>query len=401
MTSQPEVEANPCHVERKTCRSCDAKTLVPVLDLGNQFLSDFVDSPDPNLPKAPLELARCEDCGLLQLLHTAERDTLYRRYWYRSSINGTMRAALKDLVNSALPYHKGGVWLDIGANDGYTISQIPNEFHKIACEPARVFTAELEEHADVVLADYFTARKVGGHCEVITSAAMFYDLDDPNEFVSDIRTCLSKNGVWINQLNDSPTMLKQNAFDAICHEHLCYYSLQDLEGLYERNGLKIVDVTYNDVNGGSVRVFAMHREAAPAKWHTSFVTPVTQKDVELFAGRVVQWKRLMEWVLCAGGIASRSIWCYGASTKGNCLLQYLKSEELMVGCADRNPDKHGKLMVGSWLPITSEEEMRKAKPNFLIVLPWAFKTEFLEREKDLRKSGTTMIFPLPNLEFVQ
>lgn len=400
MTTTPEAAPKPCHVERKTCRSCDAKTLVPVLDLGNQYLSDFVDEPDTTLPKAPLELVRCADCGLLQLFHTAERDTLYRKYWYRSSINATMKAALSDLVKSAAPYHGGGVWLDIGANDGFTLSRVPNKFHKIACEPARVFSHELEEHADVVISDYFTAAGIGGHCDVITSAAMFYDLDDPNRFVEDIRTSLSKTGVWINQLNDSPTMLKQNAFDAICHEHLCYYSLQDLECLYERNGLKIVDVTYNDVNGGSVRVFAMHRNYPPAKYNLSMTEAVKKKDVDQFSNRVVRWRSLMNDILYAGRISSKSIWCYGASTKGNCLLQYLGAEELMIACADRNPDKNGKRMVGSWLPITSEEEMRKAKPDILIVLPWAFRKEFVERESDLRGVGTAMFFPLPNPEFV-
>ena len=200
----------PVFVERKTCRSCDSKTLVAVLDLGDQYLSNFVDRADSSLPRAPLELVRCADCGLLQLLHTADRDLMYRDYWYRSSVNQTMKDALADVVLAGMQFRREGYWLDIGANDGYLLSQVPSSFYRIACEPADNFHEELGHKFESVIPTYFSNAELDGRkCDVVTSAAMFYDLDDPNRFVDDIRKSLAPDGVWINQLSDSPTIWRR------------------------------------------------------------------------------------------------------------------------------------------------------------------------------------------------
>ena len=367
---------------RTTCRACHSGNLTEVLSLGDQYLVNFVPTIDHSLPRAPLELMHCSDCGLLQLRHTVNPDLLYREFWYRSSVNQTMRDALTDLVNDGLKWHKEGRWLDIGANDGYLLSVLPPTFTRIACEPALNLTTELHQVSDHVIADYFTAdhdflRGIGrrGGCDVITSAAMFYDLDDPDTFVEDIVKCLSPDGVWINQLNDAPTMLKQNAFDAICHEHLCYYDVKSLAALYNRHGLSIVDISYNEVNGSSVRITAKQTGLGgiPLLAHKS----VTKEDAT------------------PGGM-----WLYGASTKGCCLLQYLDAPGAFKAIADRNPAKHGTLMAGTWLPVLPEQEMRDDRPKHVMVLPWGFKKEFVERERELLADGTTMVFPLPTIEEV-
>ena len=389
---------------RKTCRACHSEAFEPVLSLGSQYLVRFVPAIDLSLPKSPLDLVRCTQCGLLQLQHTVDPDLLFREFWYRSGINESMRMALKDIVDAVALYKLEGTWLDIGANDGYLLSQLPDTFTRIACEPARNFHDELHKIADHVIADYFTAdndclwrsNRTGG-CDVITTAAMFYDLDNPDRFVTDIANVLAPGGVWVNQLNDSPTMVQANAFDSICHEHLCYYDIWSLRDLYARHGLAIVDVTYNDVNGGSMRVFAQKAGPGVHPMSMSGFKRVSSEDARGFAARVRKWKQVMTETLEGPG---KPWWLYGASTKGCVLLQYLDYEGGFVGIADRNPTKLGLIMSGSWLPIASEEEMRADKPSRLMVLPWAFKNEFIKRERTLLDQGTVMVFPLPNLEFV-
>ena len=392
------------YTERTTCRSCHEAHLVPVLSLGDQYLVNFVRERNDDLPHAPLNLMRCFHCGLLQLGHTVKPDLLYREFWYLSSVNQTMRDALSDVVRTGLKYHKKGRWLDIGANDGYLLSVLPEGFTRIACEPALNLTAQLRAVADVVIDDYFTAAhdilhgpgKVGG-CQVITSAAMFYDLDEPDEFVRDIVKCLAHDGVWINQLNDSPTMLGKNAFDAICHEHLCYYDVQSIKALYERNGLGIVGISYNDVNGGSVRIVAKKGvPSIPLHGHRT----LSPADVFSFATRVEKWKNRMLDLLHGTLANDGPLWCYGASTKGCCLLQYLDAPGSFKAIADRNPTKFGTLMAGTWLPVLPEKEMREERPKHVLVLPWAFRDEFVKREREMMDGGTSLLFPLPNIEQV-
>jgi len=388
----------PVAVPRTTCRACGRLGMKPVLDLGNQFLPRFVPEPDESLPRAPLVLMQCSSCDLLQLSHTVQPDLLYRQFWYRSSINQTMRDALDDLVQDGLRHHKGGVWLDIGANDGFLLSRVPNEFQRVAVEPAENFKPYLEEHADLVISDYFKATgKIKGSCDIITSAAMFYDLDDPGKFLNDIHASLHQRGVWINQLNDAPTMLRQNAFDSICHEHLCYYDLPVLENLYRKHGLTIIGVSHNNVNGGSVRVTAARSARRDPKFDLAGIRHSTSVRAREFAARIERWKtRMLDFLGHQG-----PMWCYGASTKGTVLLQYLGATEAnFVAVADRNPMKHGLRMAGSWLPIKDELELRAARPSLAVVLPWSFREEFNQRESGLRENGTALLYPLPNLELV-
>jgi NDP-4-keto-2,6-dideoxyhexose 3-C-methyltransferase len=401
-----EAAPNTVSKKRTTCRSCGG-ALEPVISIGDQYLVRFVKDVDMTLPRSPINLVRCPDCGLLQLEHTVEPDLLYKEFWYRSGMNQTMRDALEDVVKTGLRYHHVGRWLDIGANDGYLLSQVPPGFVKIACEPALNFVPELDEIADHVIPTYFTAdhdclrNGTGkGTCDVITSAAMFYDLDDPNRFVQDIAKALSPDGVWINQLNDSPTMLDKTAFDALCHEHLCYYDVHSLNALYERNGLVILGITYNDVNGGSIRVVA---EKAVARTRAMILHDhrrVSARDAEMFAGRVSKWKNNMTNLVTGSLAYSSRLWLYGASTKGCVLLQYLDLNEAFCGIADRNPLKLGLRMGGTWIPVRHEDEMRAERPKHVMALPWAFRNEFVVREKAMLEDGTTMIFPLPTIEFV-
>ena len=389
-------------IERKTCRSCGSGTMLQVLNLGDQVLPRFTDSPNDVVPRAPLVLVQCGQCHLLQLAHTVNPDLLFRDYWYRSSMNQSMKDALKDVVRGAMEFTEGGAWLDIGANDGYLLSQVPhNQFAKIACEPANTFHMDLLKAFDDLIPDYFTAEsaKHSAPYSVITSCAMFYDLENPETFVRDIATVLHREGVWVNQLNDAPTMLKQNAFDAICHEHLTYWSLGQIAELYQRCGLKIVKVTTNDVNGGSVRIFAVHSKRNIPEVRPELLPNATRGEAIQFSDRIARWKEIMGSFLRDEANRHGPVWGYGASTKAGTLLQYLDEPYVFHAVADRNPLKHGKYMA-TRLKVVSEDDMRARGPRMVVPFIWAFRTEILERERDIRGLGATFLFPLPNPELV-
>lgn len=404
MEAPSAVPETATYTTRTDCRACGAGTLVSVLNLGEQELPRFPESNEEVIPTAPLDLVRCAGCGLLQLRHTIDPDLVFRTYYYRSSVNQSMVNALSDLVHGGLEYARKGVWLDIGANDGCLLSQVPESFVKVACEPASDFTDQLQEHAEIVVPDYFTRDRMVangvGQCDIITSAAMFYDLDDPGRFVADIAKTLTPGGVWINQLNDAPTMMKRNAFDAIVHEHLCYYDVPTLARMYAKHGLVIERVTTNEVNGGSVRVFARKRSFSAARDASLEYPEVSALATQTFARRVQRWRTQMREILDSDLMRYRPLWGYGASTKLGVLLGYLGRNESFIGIADRNAAKWGKKMGGTGIPIVNEVEFRAAKPGYIVVGPWAFRDEFIVRERPLLDEGATFIFPLPTIEFV-
>lgn len=392
----------PVYTEKSACRVC-AGDLEIVLDLGEHYLPRWipleqVDGLRDKLPKAPLRLARCVVCGLLQLADSIEPDLVYRKYWYRSGINSSMQTALLNLVRDAQAWNTSGKWLDIGANDGTLLRFVPRSFERIACEPALDFTEDLKGIAEQVIPDYFGMKYRIANCKVITSAAMFYDVDEPDDFVEAIALSLAPDGVWLNQLNDAPSMIAENAWDGICHEHNLYYDLPNLEALYRRHGLKILRVTHNDVNGGSMRITAARTEHPCTEQYQADprLTP-TPQQVLRFSLRAVRWKQRMRELVKS---LPKPIYGYGASTKGGTLLQYLGVPGLQEAVAERNPLKYGTAQSGVWSPIIPESEMREAAPGTLFVLPWAFRDEFIEREDALRAAGTFLLFPLPHIEMV-
>lgn len=398
-----KAQAEACYTKIAGCRMCGDKNLELVLSLGEQYVIGFVKERDDGLPKAPLELVRCHGCGLLQLLHSTQPSLMWGdTYGYKSSVNETMREALSDLVADA--HHQAdtccdtkATWLDIGANDGFLISQVPSTYRKIACEPVTQFHALLEEHADQVVPGFFSADAVNEPCDVITSAAMFYDLDDPNSFVEGIAQVLNKGGVWVNQLTSTRAMMQKTDLANIVHEHRFFPDESNLRRLYDRHGLAITSISYNDVNGGSMRITAQNK--ADAKRTAPEVPALTNVEVADFVERTRRWKELMGWIVDAMAMAGRSIWGYAASTKGATLLQFLDKSEFIVGIADRNHQKEGLMMPGVWVPITSEATMRQARPDVLFGLAWGFKTGMLEREAELRRSGTAFLWPMPEISF--
>ena len=414
-------------IRRQTCRVCGSSALKKVIDLGDQHLQGSFVKADKELPplrKLPTAVVRCDPmqdekaCGLLQMQHTVPPEVLYSAYWYRSGTNNTMRNHLKGIADraSSMVQSKKPLVLDIGCNDGTLLKCYPSNYEKFGVDPSDV----AKEVADgiTVVQDLFPSHELtsilnGRKFDVITSIAMFYDLEDPTNFVREIKKSLSPDGVWIFEMSYMPTMLQMNAYDTICHEHLEYYSLAAIEFILRATDMKLIDVELNTINGGSVRCFVTHssnfkfknpefQERIRALRQQEFDLELdTDKPYQNFQDRINIHKDELIALLRKIKREGKKIHLYGASTKGNTILQWCGIDSRMIDfAAERNPDKYGASTLGTDIPIISEEESRKLKPDYYLVLPWHFKEEFLQREAETIKAGTKMIFPLPTVEVI-
>ena len=396
---------------RTTCRLCGAGHLHEVFSLGDQYINDFV--PPERIGKglrAPLEMVMCGKCSLLQLRHTAPQELLYaRHYWYRSGVTDTMRRALRDItqeIEGMMSFRPGDVVLDIGANDGTLLASYTVEgIRRVGCEPANNLVEMLKQNADFVMHDFWDYERYQelagqwglGKAKVITAIGMFYDLEDPNRFIRDAERALAEDGIFVAQLMCLKPMLEQNDVGNICHEHLEYYSLDSLKYLLETNGLEMFKITENDVNGGSYRIFCRKLKGAGV----SYQEKISLDDILAFAKRVEDNRDRCVRFIKEQVAAGKRVYVYGASTKGNVILQYYGLDRaLITAAAERSPEKWGKHTVGSWIPIVSETEARDAQPDFFLVLPYAFFKEFYEREKEWRARGGRFIVPLPEFRVV-
>ena len=406
----------------KKCRVCSSARLQSVITLGNQYISNFVWQDREGI-KAPLELAMCENCKLVQLKHTAiDPNILYRNYWYKSGINLTMQQALADItkkVEKLSKLQKGDIVLDIGANDGTLLrSYKTKDIKLIGFEPAKNLMEDAQKNTDLIINDFFNIRSyfrfLDKKAKVITAIAMFYDLEDPNSFVSEISSCLEADGIFVVQMAYQPLMLEQNAFDNICHEHIEYYSTSSLMYLLDRHNLEVFDVELNNINGGSFRVYIKHKGNNRIKGFAGASKRVdellkrerksganTLRTYKAFAERVSNLREKTRNFIFDRIKHGKKIYAYGASTKGNTLLQYYGLDfRHIVAAAERNSLKWGLKTVGTLIPIVSEQEARKAKPDYFLVLPWHFRKEFIKREERYLQSGGEMIYPLPKLEII-
>jgi hypothetical protein len=407
-----------------SCRICGNTELVPVIDLGDQALTGvFPESRDDRITRGPLELVRCtggeKTCGLVQLFHSYDSDEMYgESYGYRSSLNQSMVLHLKGTVDKlmaiAMPEPQDVV-IDIGSNDGTTLSFFPESLIRVGVDPLASRFAD-SYHAGVVrVPDFFSAgtidRVLGGRkAKIITSMAMFYDVENPREFVREIASTLEPDGIWYFEQSYLPAMLAMNAYDTICHEHLEYYALRQIEWLLNDAGLRLLDVEVNTVNGGSFAVTAgRDRTRTPAG--TDRVDAVVRSEAAAaldslstygkFRDRVTAHRTELRTLLEQIRTGGERVIGYGASTKGNVLLQYceLSARDLPV-IADVNSDKFGRMTPGTFIPIVSAEEGHAMKPDYLLVLPWHFRSNLLSREREFLERGGRMIFPLPLIEVV-
>lgn len=424
------ISFSPVLVTRQTCRICGSSALTPVVGLGDQHIGGAFAGPDGKPPvrrRIPLDLVRCDPskdqraCGLVQLRHSVPPKVLYRSYWYRSGINQTMRdhlASLTKMAEDLVHPAAGDLVVDIGCNDGTLLKSYRTPGLKLlGFDPATNIVAYARANGVPVVNDFFSAASFRQASpdqkpKVITSIAMFYDLENPHAFVGDIKSILGEQGVWILELSYLPTMLEMNSFDTICHEHLEYYALAPMERLFAEHDLEVLDVTLNDINGGSFCIAVGHAgRITPSEAATARVQDLRLKEFEMALDTDVPFAAFRKNIagirtdllafLKKARAQKKLVHGYGASTKGNTTLQYCGiTPKLVPAIADRNQDKWGSYTIGTNIPIISEEDSRKQKPDYYLVLPWHFIEEFKRREAAFLGRGGKFVLPMPTVHLV-
>lgn len=406
--------------EISQCRISGSSNLVNVLSLGEQYLTGvFPTSKDQSVTKGPVDLIWCPDSGLVQIKQSYSLDEMYGdNYGYRSGLNQSMVNHLQNKVNTLLrrvQTSPGDIILDIGSNDATSLKCYPDHLRRIGIDPTGNKFKKFYPDDIALVADFFTAdnfKKIfpAGKARIVTSIAMFYDLEEPVKFASDIEAVLADDGIWHFEQSYLPSMLRTNSYDTICHEHLEYYSLISVKYILDKSNLRILDVSLNDINGGSFAVTACKKGSAH-KSNDGVINWMLEEEIKMglnseklyreFANRVEDHKASLTGLLDKLKNDGKKIIGYGASTKGNVLLQYCGISTQYLTCiAEVNEQKFGSYTPGTLIPIVSDAEATAMKPDYFFVLPWHFRNGILSRQKEYRAAGGKFIFPLPFIEIV-
>jgi hypothetical protein len=407
--------------EISSCRVSGSENLITVLSLGHQSLTGiFPKSSEEPVTKGPLELVWCPDSGLLQLRHSYEPSEMYGdNYGYRSGLNQSMINHLGDKVaylERLISLEKGDIVVDIGSNDATTLKAYKTEgITRIGIDPTGNKFSEYYPPDIQLIPDFFSAASYHEiekkPARIVTSIAMFYDLEAPIEFAKQIESILAEDGIWHFEQSYMPSMLRLNSYDTICHEHLEYYSLQVVKTILDKSGLRLVDVFMNAVNGGSFAVTAAKRGNQSIKTNQPVIDWLLEQEDRMglntprpyrdFEERVFRHRDDLTRLIRTLNADGKKVLGYGASTKGNVVLQFCGfTPDDIPAIAEVNPEKFGRVTPGTHIPIISELEARAMQPDYFLVLPWHFKDGILRREKEYLASGGKFIFPFPEIEIV-
>lgn len=402
------------------CRVSGSTNLISVLSLGDQALTGvFPASRETPVTVGPLELVWCPESGLLQLAHSYEASEMYgENYGYRSGLNQSMVRHLSQKIanlEKRVDLHSGDVVLDIGSNDATSLKAYKTSgLTRLGIDPTGEKFRQYYPDDIRLVPDFFSSKNFGTlsqkRARIVTSIAMFYDLEDPVWFAREIAKVLAPDGVWHFEQSYMPSMLRLTSYDTICHEHIEYYSLGVIKKILDAADLELLDVQMNAVNGGSFAVTAGHKNAphqrnlAVIDWLLAQEERMglhTPRPYREFEDRVFRHREDLQRLLRALKDDGKRILGYGASTKGNVVLQFCGiGPDLVDAIAEVNPDKFGCVTPGTHIPIVSEAEARAMKPDYFLVLPWHFKDGILAREQEYIAGGGKMIFPFPEIEIV-
>ena len=398
------------------CRICKKSKLKKLFSLGKLSFTGKFPSINQQIKKEPITLVICKNCELVQLGHSFDLKYLYGPdYGYRTGINKTMLNHVKQVViylSKKTKIKKNDFVLDIASNDGSLLNFYRKNIKTFGIDPILKKYKEKYKKINFKIADFFSAKKINNitkkKFKIITALSVFYDSADPNKFIKDVNKILSDDGIFLLEFADLASIIKYKMFDTICHEHLEYYSTKVIDNLCKKNNLRIFDIKTNDINGGSKQYLICHQRA---KYVTNLkkISRILDSEKKLklseektfkeFIKTINQSKDKLNKFLIKASHQGKIVHGYGASTKGNVLLQYYKINNKMIKyVAERNKNKYGLYTPGTKIKIIPESLSRLYKPDYYLVLPWHFKKEILKREKEIRKRGTKFIFPLPNLK---
>ena len=398
------------------CRICKKKNLKKLFSLGNLCFTGKFPSKNQKIKKGPIDLVLCKNCELVQLGHNFDLNYLYGPdYGYRTGINKTMlnhvSSVVKNVSKIAKLKKKDHV-LDIASNDGSLLKSYKKGIITFGIDPILNKYKDQYQNINYSVSDFFSAKNVMNKTKkkfkIITALSVFYDSVSPNNFLKDIKKLLSKEGIFLLEFADLASIIKYKMFDTICHEHLEYYSSKVILNLCKKNKLRVFDIKKNDINGSSKQYYVCH-DNSKKKNNENIIKNelISENKLQLsevktfkqFFKEINQSKSELNILIKKINKQGKKIHCYGASTKGNVLLQYYKINNKIINfAAERNKNKYDLFTPGSNIKIISEVLSRFYKPDYYLVLPWHFKNEILKREKNIRKKGVKFIFPLPNLK---
>lgn len=406
--------------EINKCRISGSSYLINVLSLGEQYLTGvFPKTITEQVSKGPLDLVWCPDSGLLQMKQSYNSEEMYGdNYGYRSGLNSSMVRHLTNKIHALERMVSPGendLVLDIGSNDATLLKAYRGKHRKAGIDPAglkfkRYYTNDITLIPSFFSDEVFKKEFPDTKAKIITSIAMFYDLENPMSFVKDIENILAENGIWHFEQSYMPSMLRTNSYDTICHEHLEFYSFRVVKNLLEKCGMRVMDVQMNAINGGSFAVTACKKNASYLS-NTPIINWMLHQEDDMgldtpkpyrdFEERVFKHRKNLVKLIEVLTENKKKIFGYGASTKGNVLLQFCGLTTTHIPfIAEVNEQKFGCYTPGTHIPIISENEARAMKPDYFLVLPWHFKDSILEREREYIEHGGKFIFPLPEIEII-
>ena len=402
----------------KNCRICNSSRLTNLFSLGNLCFTGKFPTIKQKIKKKPIEVIICNNCGLVQLGHNFDLKYLYGPdYGYRTGINQTMLDHVKSIVKklSKLTSLKSKDFvLDIASNDGTLLNFYDKKINTFGIDPILNKYKKNYKNINYKVKDFFSFEKIRNitkkKFKIITALSVFYDAEKPNKFIKDVKKILSNDGVFVLEFADLASILKYKMFDTVCHEHLEYYSSEVILNLCNKHSLKVFNIEQNDINGASKQYYISH---ADSKYKTNFknISKIFKNEKKLKLKNVKTYKNFMSSINSSKKELmkklkilvnkGKKVHCYGASTKGNVLLQYYGiNNKLIKYAAERNKLKYNLYTPGSKIKIISEKLSRSLNPDYYLVLPWHFKNEILMREKTTRKKGIKFIFPLPKLKII-
>ncbi|MDC1151868.1 methyltransferase domain-containing protein [Pelagibacteraceae bacterium] len=402
----------------KRCRSCNKSNIKKLFSLGNLCFTGKFPSINQEIRKEPIDLVICKNCELVQLGHNFDLKYLYGPdYGYRTGINKTMLDHVCRVVKTLTKktqLKKNELVLDIASNDGSLLNFYDKKIITFGIDP--ILNKYIEEYKNInyKISDFFSLKSITNKTKkkfkIITALSVFYDAINPNKFIKDAKCLLSEDGIFLLEFADLASIIENKMFDTICHEHLEYYSSKVIIDLCKRNDLRVFDIKKNDINGSSKQYYICHSQSK-YKNDQNVINKIlnSEKNLKLsdpktfknFINTINASKQKLVNFLKKAKKIGKTVHAYGASTKGNVLLQYYKINNKMIDCvAERNKNKYNLYTPGTNIKIISEVLSRFDNPDYYLVLPWHFKKEILIREKNIRKKGTKFIFPLPNLKII-
>lgn len=405
------------------CRSCSKAGLEPILSLGDMPLAnallraDQLDAPEP---RHPLDLALCPACTLVQITETVPAEELFRDYLYFSSFSDGMVTHARELVGRLVRERALGprsLAVEVASNDGYLLQWYKTaSVPVLGIEPARNVAAVAERDRGVpTIAEFFDlslARRLaaeGRRADVLHANNVLAHVADLAGFVAGIHALLAPGGIAIIEVPYLGEMIPRLEFDTIYHEHLCYFSLTALAGLFRQHALAVVDVEEIGLHGGSLLLGVAREEdacAASARVAELLAREQASGMTSLayyadLATRVAQWRESFRTFLAAQRRAGHRIAAYGAAAKGSTLLNAAGvGRDLVDFVVDRSTYKQGLYMPGVHIPIRPTEALLEEQPDIVVLLAWNFQQEIAQQQAAYLQRGGRFVIPIPEVSFV-